>query len=137
MFLDLNKSLELYYLGYKRKCYGYWEHYLSDEKAKFFLKMMSVEDLKRIITLPETSITPSPTYSEVFDWLREEYDTDAWISPLLGSGEYHYYIRNKKKPYSIIKSDNSKKYNIIREELLDKVIEILKAELEREKNEDL
>lgn len=137
MFLSLEHSISLKELGFVDDSYAYWEHFSNDTKKERIVKLCksNIYDFK---DQPNNLIvTLSPSYEQAFEWFMKNYGYNSWISPMLGHGEYHYYIQSEKRPYYIIKSNDGNDHKYMKDRLLEKLIELGKTVVESQKDEDI
>lgn len=112
-------------LGFKDKCIGYWVSYLSSQEPTFVLNEIDYEKLSQRMFIPEHFPHLAPTWTQIFDWFEKKHGLKGWTSPLLGTGQHHYYIVDVKTPYMVLRSDNENDIKFTRRSLLERLIKTL------------
>ena len=123
-FITYNQALALKELGFDEPCFGYYDHQIKE------LDTISSEVCERLCK--HDTYIKAPTYSQVFDWFRENHQIEAVVacfySKRLGISyeerQYHCHI---VRDGITTKGPKFKNYEEAESACIDKLIEIVKS----------
>ena len=121
-FVTYNQALALKELGFKKLCFGWYEH-----SGNFYYcyqeGLVPPSPSKKLIK----GCCLAPLKSQVFEWFREKHGLFSEIQPYLIIGtQWRYTITNRNNSSGLPHKEQFKTYEEAESACIDKLIEIVK-----------